>query len=525
MNDFLIVIDANSSSTTGLAGFWQESGFAARVGRLGFKAFLLDPQGHVPDSPFQRVDSFTGAVSQLAPNQALIHIFADQVFLDEDVVLNAVAKFNQARPDMFTQWEHCRLPVGVGVRILSQSALTKTAADSIEGFLSQVRAKPGDFNVRYDEHVYVAVDAARLDARARPELGVSGSADAQDWSLAGFLDFAKEAPAGLRYAPAEPPAPMTDERGMPAPYGFESIAGDDFPTYIMFDLTNRCNAACIHCPQSVGFSGQETDVFLPLETFKSVVDEAIGREIDFVRITADGEPMLHPDLWEMLSYAQEKEVGPVGLTTNGSALNEKNARRLIESGAFMIDISIDAYTAPTFELVRAGLSFERTIGNVETLLRLRDELGSPIKVMVSFVKQKENADEVDDFVKFWEGKVDQVLVREMISNVGLIDVTGSSVNAPVDRWPCPHWWRRVVINYDGVLKACPIDWQGELTNRAISEETVLDQWHGDFYHDYRMQHLNNDHKADSACKDCRDWRGTPWMLGYEKVVRSLAETE
>jgi MoaA/NifB/PqqE/SkfB family radical SAM enzyme len=517
----IILLDLTGTSVAAL-NLWEQSGFCKRLESLGGDVLCFGGPENGSHS-YKTVFTLSEVWQHPEADTGIVHIEGTQLFLDSDVILNGLLTFNRRSPDYYTQWEHVRLPVGVGARFFAAQRMAEEKPQSIQTYLSAIRAAPHKFDVYYDDHDYVDHSQHLLDSRANTQLiELSGKATDIAWNLNGFLAFANGKDDELTYSP-DMPAAMVDERKMPATYGFESSGCAEYPTYIMFDLTNRCNAACIHCPQSIGFDGQDTTVFLPLNAFKQVIDECKGKQIDFVRITADGEPTLHPDFWDMLDYAKQNGVGPIGLTTNGSALNQKNAERLIDSNVFMVDISLDAFSAETFEIVRAGLSYGRTVGNVENLIKLREEKKSPLKIMVSFVKQKENMHEVDSFRKHWEGRVDQVLIREMISNVGLNNIEGSSENEPTERWPCPHWWRRVIINYDGVLKACPIDWQGKLTNAPLDESAVSTQWHDEFYRDYRMQHLNNEHNQDSACNNCRDWRGTPWSLGYEKVIRSLME--
>ena len=50
----------------------------------------------------------------------------------------------------------------------------------------------------------------------------------------------------------------------------------------------------------------------------------------------------------------------------------------------------------------------------------------------------------------------------------------------------------------------------------------MDAWHDDHYWTNRIEHLNNLFSFESACRKCEDWRGTPWNLGYEKVIQSMA---
>ncbi len=305
-------------------------------------------------------------------------------------------------------------------------------------------------------------------------------------------------------------------------YNFESSECAEFPTYIMFDITNVCNSKCIHCPHSVLYSLSNTrHAFLEFELFKKAIDECAGRYLQFVRITADGEPLLHRNLFKMIAYAAEKKVGPLGLTTNGSLMNADIAEKILESGLFMIDFSLDAMKEETYKIVRKGLSFKKVINNIMRILDLRTKRNSPLKIMVSFVKQKENINDLEDFKMFWEPLVDKVLIRELISNINLVDISQSKENSEAERWPCPHWFRRVVINYDGMIKACPVDWENKTVYKHLSETTIYDAWHSDFYCKNRMEHLNNQFAESSPCKDCNDWQGSPWNLGYEKVVGVL----
>ena len=314
---------------------------------------------------------------------------------------------------------------------------------------------------------------------------------------------------------------------MPAAYGFESAACAEFPTYVMFDITNVCNARCIHCPQSLREEDGSRPGFLrerghqTLAAFRGVIDECARHRVDFVRITADGEPLVHPDLFAMLEYARAAGVGPVGLTTNGSLLSRARAERLLDSGVALVDFSLDAAREETFRAVRVGLSFERTVRNVLRFLELRDRAGSDVRVVVSFVKQRANLGELDEFIETWRPRVDEVVVREMISNVGLGEPSENLWPGWDARWPCAHFFRRVVINHDGELKACPVDWRQRTVNRPVSEVSVYDQWHGDFYWSHRMQHLNDSIAETSACRECPDWAGTPWDVGYEKIVGRL----
>ena len=230
---------------------------------------------------------------------------------------------------------------------------------------------------------------------------------------------------------------------------------------------------------------------------------------------------MHPQLFEMIEYVVKSNVGKVGLTTNGSMINSSNARKLAESGLFMVDISLDAFKKETYNVVRKGLNFEKTIKNVHSILEWRNQINSSLKIMVSFVKQESNLDELEDFENYWEPLVDKVLIRDIHSALNLIDAYEYKIDHETHRWACPHWFRRMVINAEGMLKPCPGDWENKTVYKSLSETTIYDAWHSDFFWENRIEHLNLLFSNDSPCKDCKDWELIPWDLGYEKVIDGL----
>jgi len=521
----LVLIDCSLTPPDGeLLALWKRSRFQERVARLGLEVLSWGPSPLGPT--LEDRAALTAALDRSGADHFVV-VDADQIFLDVDLALAGLADFDPAQIDSFTQWEHCRLPVGVGVRALATRTWRELGAASPREAFARLREDPAGHHFGYDVRHRVSYAHSLLDTRARKRLRARlGQTDVASWDMAGFLALDH---TNLRYEPDEL-APRVDERRMPAPYGFESPECAEFPTYVMFDITNVCNARCIHCPQGIKDEDGKRPAFLrnrqhqSLEVFRRVIDECAEHTVNFVRITADGEPLVHPDLFTMLEYARDKGVGPVGLTTNGSLLTAERAQRLLDSHLGVVDFSLDAAREKTFEEVRVGLSFEKTRGNVERFIALRNAQGAATKVMVSFVKQAANVDEVEEFRDYWAPRVDEVVIREMISNVGLNKPSAIHWPGWDARWPCAHFFRRVVINHQGMLKACPIDWEQRTVNRSVAEAGLYEQWHGDFYWSHRMQHLNDAIVESSACKLCPDWAGTPWELGYEKIIERLVDS-
>ncbi|MBK20422.1 MAG: hypothetical protein CMM52_16450 [Rhodospirillaceae bacterium] len=475
---------------------WKKENFIDRVSSLEMTTAIFDSKERNWPVEYPAYSNLLDAARNqgLTDEEMVIVVDGDQIAFDADLVRKIASPPTGC--DYYTQWEHCRIPLGVGARGFRAATIKKSGATSPSAHLSYIQERPLIFTQHYETETRTDFMGAKQDTRA------NGSSP-ENWGET-----------------------ATDDRGLPSSYGFETKACAEFPTYIMFDLTNRCNATCIHCPHSTWFAGLDAKPhYLDYDMFKRVVDECAGHEIHFVRFTADGEPLIHPRLVEMIDYCGEKGVGPTGLTTNGSLLKPEKAQLIAESRLFMIDFSLDGFSEETFSKIRVGLSYEKVMENINYLLDYKAKIGSNLQVMVSFVIQNENLHEVEAFKEYWEPKVDKVLIRGINTNVNLVDTKPIEDMGADERWPCPHWWRRMVITSDGLLKPCPIDWNNGTAYKHFDEVSIQDAWHSDFFKDHRMQHLNNEFTDCSVCKGCKDWTNIPWEMGYEKVIAKMSEQE
>ena len=184
-------------------------------------------------------------------------------------------------------------------------------------------------------------------------------------------------------------------------YDFGGRLTEKFPGQINVDITEVCNLACIHCPHPEFKKSEHYSAkYLEPELNRRLVDEVGAHGAGFtqyIRYTSEGEPLIHPDAYDMLDYAVENSGVYVTLTTNGTIMVEKRIRKLLESGVHMIDISMDAFRPETYAKIRVNGDLERTRANVLALLGWIRESGARTKVVVSFVEQDLNRGEATDF--------------------------------------------------------------------------------------------------------------------------------
>jgi AdoMet-dependent heme synthase len=116
----------------------------------------------------------------------------------------------------------------------------------------------------------------------------------------------------------------------------------DFRAYsISWNLTKRCNLNCDHCYLDADFRGGLRSDELDTQQCFKVIDEIAEVNSNAFLILTGGEPLLRPDIYEIIRYAADKKFMVV-LGTNGTLINRENAIKIKEAGAHGVGISIDS---------------------------------------------------------------------------------------------------------------------------------------------------------------------------------------
>ena len=301
-------------------------------------------------------------------------------------------------------------------------------------------------------------------------------------------------------------------------YGFYDRLTAEFPSQVIVDVTEVCNLACIHCPhpqfkKSEHYAARYLDVDLHNKMVDEVREFGQGRT-QFIRYTSNGEPLVHPKIYDMLDYAVKNSGVFVTVTTNGTIMNEKRIAKLLASGLHMVDISIDAASAETYARVRVNGDLEVTRGNVLKLLEIKRRANARTRIVVSFVEQPENTHETGMFKSYWkDAGADQVVIRRLHSAAGGVTRIADSMRAKQAheaRYPCLYPWERILINARGELAFCPQDWVHGSVVTSYCNTTIREVWQGEYYRKLREAHLTNNFCNHKFCGQCPDWQQTRW---------------
>lgn len=165
--------------------------------------------------------------------------------------------------------------------------------------------------------------------------------------------------------------------------------------YARISLISNCNLQCKYC-----FSSDFKSTKLETEDVYKILDGLEKLNFKKVRFTG-GEPLLHPDIIKILTYAKDK-FEDIGITTNGTMLH-KHLDKLKELNLKRINISLDSLNKDEFKNLTNFDNLDTLISNI---LKAK-EYGFIVKLNVVLIKELQN-----NFIKFIEfGKAHDIQVR------------------------------------------------------------------------------------------------------------------
>lgn len=187
--------------------------------------------------------------------------------------------------------------------------------------------------------------------------------------------------------------------------GERALAG---PSYVVLDLTRRCNTVCVgcyyHCVQErQPTPGDHTVRDLPVELLCRLAPELADMGTSEIFLLGEGEPLLHPGFFEIV--AAFKQVGmTVRCFTNGTLLGEDACRRLVASKLDTLLLSVWAVTPEEHQKNHPGITLahlEKRRDAVRFLADAKRRAGSRTPTLrLQFILNRHNCSNVAGRVEF-----------------------------------------------------------------------------------------------------------------------------
>jgi len=293
---------------------------------------------------------------------------------------------------------------------------------------------------------------------------------------------------------------------------------EEWPGALLIDITNRCNAKCVWCPNP-----DLTNVgAMDMDLYHKIVDD-YGSRGGVLTFGTFGEPLMDKHMKERIEYLKRyPKIHKVEVLTNGFFLNDNIVPTILEHGVG-IDISLDELDKQTFEDVKK-MSFDVVRDNIVKFLEANSKAERPVPVNIR-IKTMKTVEETmeqelfkiiashdcsvvlnsidDNIISNWAGKLDKesFLKDYEISTTNKTRFTHKRFNQK-NIAPCTQLWKWMVVYWDGSVVLCCADMFSRSIVGDLKSNSITTVWNGLHMKNLRNQMVKRKRFEVSICQDC-----------------------
>lgn len=288
------------------------------------------------------------------------------------------------------------------------------------------------------------------------------------------------------------------------------ILPNNMPLGITIHVTNLCNFKCFYCSASQPAEKRKRDGLLlqhmPFQDFKECIDSiARAGRVKVLNFSGWGEPLLHPNIVDMVRYAKSANVADcVKILSNGSLLTHEMSDALIDAGVDNIRISLQGLDAKAYEETSGvKMDIDQLIDNIRYFYENRKDSTISLRIMEHMITGRE-----DEFQQKFACICDHYEIGNLIKTLNDIDYTdkGSDLDKTFTGAPllktevCSMPFFRGYIDVDCRLMSCCMLPQPRKFGDV--RESFFAIWNGKEHLGYLLDMLTdkNQYKPCASCE-------------------------
>lgn len=232
-----------------------------------------------------------------------------------------------------------------------------------------------------------------------------------------------------------------------------------------------------------------------------------------------GEPLLHPQLHQMIAYAHGLKLYTM-LSTNGQLLTEEVVRRITDAGLDRIIVSVDGLTEESYAHYRVGGSLSKTLSGIRYLSDYKRQRGVGPEIVMQCLYLASNeqdwaamrsrykelgADRLEmktaQFYAYETGHPDMPTDPRYSRYVRQSDGRYRLKKRLSNR--CYRLWSGCVVTADGAVLPCCFDKDHRYVLGRITDASLPHIMHSDAADRFRLRVLT-ERKNIAICTNCTE---------------------
>lgn len=300
-----------------------------------------------------------------------------------------------------------------------------------------------------------------------------------------------------------------------------------FPAY-------ACNFKCEYCIHAVNTPDRgyiSNKKLMDMGLYKKAIDDMteFSDKIKMLRFAGMGEPLMHPQIAEMVEYAVSKNVAQsIEIVTNGELLTRQLSQKLMDAGLSKLRISLEGICGADYaKHCGKEIDFDKLVEELSYFYKNKKDTVVYIKIIDYMLKTKEQEER---FYKLFGDISDQIAIEHLTPTVAEIDYTkvagdikleksqngGDILNSKI----CSTPFYFMQINPDGnVVPCCNTKYPAILGD--VNTQGVEQIWNGKVYKNFLSMSLNG---TKNSCEECGKCNIYLYGTYKEDLLDAAAET-
>jgi len=264
------------------------------------------------------------------------------------------------------------------------------------------------------------------------------------------------------------------------------------PEFVEIEPTTACNLRCIMC-----HSTYEKQARFDIDVDR-LVQNLTCLKGKWVAVGAGYEPLMHPRFCDLAIALSDMEM-KLDLVTNGTLLTRETTGRIADCNFENVTVSFDGARKGTYESIRRGANFERTI---ERVTSFKNSLANKTAYFaINNVLMRRNLDEIIESVKLWE--------RQRFDHIGFIVMTIRNRNALLAAESLAGMTEPLYENLDAAAElVIENNYRVTLSSPAFRRRTELHESHPENFPDGVVR--SNNSEARTPFNPRAAFQNGPW---------------
>ena len=304
-------------------------------------------------------------------------------------------------------------------------------------------------------------------------------------------------------------------------YAISNISKSGKISSMPVSLSIEPAAICqLRCPECSLGSNQlmRSNKLMDFDLYKKVIDE-VEPNLLYLLLYFQGEPFLSPTIFDMITYADNKNIY-TATSTNGQSIDQTVALKIVKSGLKKIIISLDGVTQETYETYRVGGNLNKTLQAIEYINAEKKAQNSRFPAIeLQMIIFRHNEHEIETFKKIAQKmKVQKITIKtaqiynytektELIPTIKKYSryktINGNWELKKKLHNRCLRMWQSAVITTDGELLPCCFDKNADFSYGNLNKYSVKELWNNDKALSFRKRILSN-RKSIDMCQNCSE---------------------